>query len=499
MHLRPFTLRKLLLAIELSLVFFFSLRPATDPDYGWHIANGRHVLDGSTLSGRDLYSWTADRLWVAHEWLAELVMSLVHAAAGPTGNSVLAAAIVTIAYALVAVALLERKMKWFSILVTLPVCFAGALRAVAVRPLVLEIFFFSSFVFVIELFLQHRLSRLQLRAITVVGAVVWANTHGSFPLMTAVAGITAVELFLAADRRWLALIETAGLSALAFIINPWTLRIYAFAVQSITSGTTLANVEEWKRPVLSEVIAAPLLLQFGLAALGLAVALRIALSSRGTGFSERRSMAFVGIVRCVAFALLALQSGRHVVLFGIAGAPLIASGVSELVRRWSGNASMPSLRSRFGTAAGWGEELVNALALAAIIVCILVVGWGVVSPAAQKRAMDRNYPTALVSKLENVSTPADRLFNEYRWGGFLIANSTVPVFIDGRSELYGDAQLDRYASIIRMRPGWERRLDSLGVTRVLMPSSAPLAMELSRRGWRTAARDSVGWLLTHGD
>jgi hypothetical protein len=73
------------------------------------------------------------------------------------------------------------------------------------------------------------------------------------------------------------------------------------------------------------------------------------------------------------------------------------------------------------------------------------------------------------------------------------------VFIDGRSELYGDAQLDRYASIIRMRPGWERRLDSLGVTRVLMPSSAPLAMELSRHGWRTVARDSVGWLLTHGD
>jgi hypothetical protein len=493
---RPFTLRKLLLAIELCLVFFFSLRPATDPDYGWHIANGRHVLDGSTLSGRDLYSWTADRIWVAHEWLAELVMSLVHAGAGPTGNSILAAAIVTIAYAIVAMALLERKMDWFSVLLTLPICFAGALRAVAVRPLVLEIFFFSSFVFLIELFLQHRLSLRQLRAITIGGAVVWANTHGSFPLMTAVAGITAIELFLAADRRWRTMIGLAGLSMLAFIANPWTVRIYGFALQSITSGTTLANVEEWKRPVLSEWIAVPLLLQFGLAALGFAMSLRIALSSRRTGFSEQRSMTFVGALRGMVFAFLALQSGRHVVLFGIAGASLVARGVTTVVRGFPAKSVLPMPDPHADSATGSGKELVNAIALAAVVICILLVGWGVISPAAQKTAMERKYPTALVATLEKISTPGDRLFNEYRWGGFLIANSTVPVFIDGRSELYGDEQLDRYASIIRMKPGWDQRLDSLRVTKVLMPASAPLPMELSRRGWHTAARDSVGWLLT---
>ena len=48
-------------------LFFFSLRPATDPDYGWHIANGHHVFDGVTLSGVDPYSWTAQNLWIAHE------------------------------------------------------------------------------------------------------------------------------------------------------------------------------------------------------------------------------------------------------------------------------------------------------------------------------------------------------------------------------------------------------------------------------------------------
>ena len=189
-------------------------------------------------------------------------------------------------------------------------------------------------------------------------------------------------------------------------------------------------------------------------------------------------------------------SRRHVVLFGIAGASLVARGVTTVVRGFPAKSVLPMPDPHADSATGSGKELVNAIALAAVVICILLVGWGVISPAAQQTAMERKYPTALVATLEKISTPGDRLFNEYRWGGFLIANSTVPVFIDGRSELYGDEQLDRYASIIRMKPGWDQRLDSLRVTSVLMPVSAPLPMELSRRGWYTAARDSVGWLLT---
>jgi hypothetical protein len=92
-------------------------------------------------------------------------------------------------------------------------------------------------------------------------------------------------------------------------------------------------------------------------------------------------------------------------------------------------------------------------------------------------------------------SPSDRLLNEYGWGGFLIQRNILPVFIDGRSEVYGDAQLERYASIIHLEPGWRETIDRLGVNLVLMPRKAPLAVALDRDGWSVVARDSVGTLL----
>src|SRR5829696_1885590 len=99
---RRFHLGHLLLSVELSAMLFFCLRAATDPDYGWHIANGRHVFDGMTFSGHDIYSWTATSAWIAHEWLTEALMYVVHASLGPTGNSILFGIFGVAAYGLVA-------------------------------------------------------------------------------------------------------------------------------------------------------------------------------------------------------------------------------------------------------------------------------------------------------------------------------------------------------------------------------------------------------------
>ena len=88
------------------------------------------------------------------------------------------------------------------------------------------------------------------------------------------------------------------------------------------------------------------------------------------------------------------------------------------------------------------------------------------------------------------------MLNEYAWGGFLLASGITPVFIDGRSELYGDEQLGRYGQIIRLASGWRNTLDSLGVTLVVVKRNAPLATMLPRIGWRIAAADSVGVVLT---
>lgn len=48
---------------------------------------------------------------------------------------------------------------------------------------------------------------------------------------------------------------------------------------------------------------------------------------------------------------------------------------------------------------------------------------------------DRNSPVAAVAELKRLHV--SRVFNDYDFGGYLIAND-VPTFIDGRTELYGE-------------------------------------------------------------
>ena len=71
----------------------------------------------------------------------------------------------------------------------------------------------------------------------------------------------------------------------------------------------------------------------------------------------------------------------------------------------------------------------------------------------------------------------------------------MPVFIDGRSEVYGDAQLARYSTLVKLEPGWQEILDGLEISLVLMPAEAPLVTALRERGWRELAADEVGRLL----
>ena len=72
----------------------------------------------------------------------------------------------------------------------------------------------------------------------------------------------------------------------------------------------------------------------------------------------------------------------------------------------------------------------------------------------------------------------------------------IPVFIDGRSEVYGDAQLARYATISAVGPGWAEALAATGANAALIPTSGGLASALvTTAGWATRYSDGHATLL----
>ena len=486
-----FGLGKLLLAITLSAAWYLALRPAVDPDYGWHVENGRRVLDGSAFAGRDPYSWTATGEWIVHEWLVEAGMSAIHDWIGPAGNSILAALLWTFAFLLVAWRLRARGFGWPPVVLTVALGFLCTMMSAGVRPQVLELVFLAASLIVVDMRRKETMSIIRFVGSMAVLMVLWVNTHGSFPLLIAVLGASAAGALLERHPAWRSYGLAVIVTALAAMSNPWGWDIYGFATQSMMSQPTLQSIEEWKAPKL----LTGSLLPFDIAAiLAMAAALvttgRLSRKKDGKTLSEPNAgdvLVFLGML------YLALSSGRHVMLFGIGAAPLIA---------WAIDMSGHRLRRRQLDSGGNGrvgdqrvKDAIHIAAATVVVVAIAVAGWRAVSPAAQSRAIASRYPAGIVDELRTLVRSPGRMFNEYSWGGFLIANDVTPVFIDGRSELYGDAQLIRYGRIVRMSPGWSDTVDSLGVNVAVLRRDSPLAAALGGSGWRIAASDSVGVAL----
>jgi len=475
------------LVVLSSAIYFIASRPAVDPDYGWHIANGRHVGDGVLFAGRDIYSWTAaGARWIPHEWLTEAGMTAAHDSIGPTLNSILAALFVTAAFALVAVRLRKRGYAWTATLITTALAFLSSIMSLGVRPQVLELVYLASVLLVVDAWFRGGIPTVWFYVTIALGSVVWANTHGSFPLLPAMLFAVSAALWMSGDLRWIPAIAATLIAVLAALANPWGRELYSFATQSITSQTTLQNIQEWRRPNLFSGSLIPFVAELLLIAGAIPAAMR-----------AKRALILGDVFIAVPIAILGLKSGRHVMLAGVCGAPLVAWSIERVLVFIK---SRVTFFARYSvspkrTADARPRELINAIAAAAVALAVVVEAYRIVSPQAQRAAILRRYPVAAVTYLESVDPPNVRLLNKYDWGGFIIQRGRLKVFIDGRSEVYGDRQLARYGSIIHLGPSWDKELDSLGVNFVLMERNARLARALRARGWNEVARDSVGTLL----
>jgi hypothetical protein len=86
-----------------------------------------------------------------------------------------------------------------------------------------------------------------------------------------------------------------------------------------------------------------------------------------------------------------------------------------------------------------------------------------------------------------------RLFAYYNWGGYAIWKlyPQYRVFVDGRSDLYGDNILKQCDSAVQLHKGWRAALDDWNVQTVLIPPNSALAQALLLDpGWKAPYHDS---------
>jgi hypothetical protein len=193
---------------------------------------------------------------------------------------------------------------------------------------------------------------------------------------------------------------------------------------------------------------------------------------------------------------MALTAVRFAVFLGPIGATLAAvhlapvlaatrpgTGAGPMLRRWSAPSKRPA------------ERAVNTVLVVAVVLLGVGVAVARAAPSAQAAAIAQSVPTAAATWLEE-HQPDARIFNTYSWGGYLARRlPEAKPYIDGRSDIYGDAVIRRYADAWNVSTDPDPLLEEAAIDAVFLRPGSPLLDWLAARdGWRLAYEDEVAEL-----
>jgi hypothetical protein len=419
-----------------------------DADSYGHLAVGRWILANRAFPHADIFSATfAGEPWIAKEWLSQVLYASAYALGGWNATVVLAAAAVAAALGLLTHALLEK----FEPIPALGLALAGFVLAaphLVARPhalaLPLMIAWTAGLIRAVD---DGRAPSFALLPLMLL----WANLHGGFTVGLALIAPFALEGILADRRtapRWIGFGLAAGLTA---CITPYGPESILVTGRILGLGPALNIIEEWQPQDFSRPDAFEVLLLGGIGS----VLLR--------GFT----LAPVRIVVLLALLHLALAHVRNAEVVGLLGPLLLGKPRDTTVP-----APLP-------------------LALRGLLCAVLaMIGltFGALHSAAPSRQIT---PAAALAAIERAK--AGPIFNEYGFGGYLIAEGAAP-FIDGRTELYGGAFTARHHNAVTLAnlPDFLALLDDYKIGATLLAPNRPAVALLDRLpGWERLYADDI--------
>jgi hypothetical protein len=325
-----------------------------------------------------------------------------------------------------------------------------------------------------------------------VVAVAFANMHAGWPLLFLLGGAVAVGE--GADRLlnrqlqapplawnrigWLGLALLASLAVIP--LNPNGTALYAYPLDTSTIAAHRAFISEWQPPDPGTFIGQVFI---GFVLVGVIPTLLVAW----------RRMRLADAFIMVGLTLMAANAARFMLVVGpIAGAVISLYLAPAISRTGFGSRSAPLLERMSTPRRAPIFSTINLL-LAGLVVAI---GIGVtvarVAPAAQQAAIAENMPVSAVNWIL-ANDPGQRPFNQYSWGGYLgLRRPHAPVFIDGRSDIYGDAPIEEYAGVVRQQTDPGPFLDRYAIDYVLFPSTGSFADRMDALpGWQRVYQDPL--------
>ena len=463
-----FSLRRLFVWAFLLSLFSLAVRQCSsiDWDFWWHLKTGQYILQIKSIPNTDPFSFTrAGAEWITHEWLSEVIMYEVFRVGGWIGLFILFGTTIT-----AALGICYRRCEGKPYIAALSVVLATAASAslFGFRPQMFTLLLASVFIWLLDGYIYHAVRHLVWLLPPLM--LLWVNLHAGFAL-----GLALILLFVvmaALDQKGKRIWTLVTIFAICLVmvpLNPNGFRMFSYPFETLSAPAMQNFIQEWFSPDFHQLRFLPL------AILMLATFSVMALSP----VRPRRGEVFALAV----LSLAALRSGRHIPIFAIFSAPLLAKYLAHWVS--SQTNSLITLRSTTAT----GPKLILTLSLLILPSFIIIQRIGNFS--ANVRSYEaQKFPLAAVEFIEKTDTGP--IFNDYNWGGYLIwkLHPGKKVFIDGRADVYGDAFIFDYLNTYGGERGWRENLDRLGIKTVLIQPNSALSTQLrGDQGWRTVFED----------
>jgi hypothetical protein len=440
------------------------------------------TLERGRILQTDLFSHTRyGSPWVAYAWLSEVILYWLFNRFSYAGLGLWMGAMITAAFVFV---YLQMEGDAFTRAFILVLAAATSAVTWVARPHLTSFLLTAIVAYLLYLFKWQQVNRLWILPPLFV---LWVNLHAGYALgFMVLAAFVAGEVlnqflqgFIPGDDpivAWPGIGLVSGvaiLSALLLVINPNTTRMWTYYLETVRIEVLQDFIQEWQSPDFHPLHTQPFiwLLLATLAAMGL----------------SGRRVDGTDLVLVCGFAYAGLLAGRNFGPFALVAAPVLSRHVTAIGSNLWQTRQGPGKRVTMVQAAINWSLLTLVVALAALKI------HRPLQPAFNEALHRENLPVGAVEWIEE-HRPEGRMFNHYNWGGYLIWRlwPAYRVFVDGRTDLYGDDFLRQYLMTQAARPGFAETLEENDVSWVLMPADDTLPTQLAGEpGWEEAYRDGV--------
>jgi hypothetical protein len=504
-------------AVTLCQVLFLSNGAQAlfrDSDTGWHVRNGETILENFGIPWVDHFSYTREgQPWFAWEWLSDAAFGGAYRARGLPGIAFLAAlAIALTAWGVARLSLSLGGNLFFTAAAVVVLLGTTSIHWLA-RPHV-----FSWLLALVFLSVAEHARRGRSRWLYALPAVacVWTNVHASFLLGPAILVMYAIGEWVTelvegvipsflrrggcainkmarslrsgadgvvaygrtlreSDRPGLRFAVTALVSLLATFINPYGRHLHEHVFRYLQTDYLMDHISEFRSFSFHSPGAYYVELFFLIAVLGLIALLR--------------QRAFGPALLTIAMLHISLYSARHI---PTAAVLLIPLAVAALTREARGFASLHTGLDYSDRIRAIDRRVLGLVPVAVVLIST-VAGLTMLARAGSVEFNPNVFPVEAANFLERNDLNA-RVFSKDQWGGYLIFrfSGRTQVFIDGRSDFYGQQLLESYAEVADVRPAWNVVLKQYNVGVVLIPPDHPLASTLRLSAdWKRIYSDRV--------